>query len=640
WSSSRKPDKQAQIFIADWNDAAARRLLGLDEESRSEAPAADAPEVPQTKAAIDAGDLRLHAEILASQEMAGRLTGSPGERRATAYVASVFQRLGLKPAGEGGGYFQSFDFTAAVSLGPDNRLSVEGIARDPVAGRDWRPLGLSATGTAVPSEVAFAGYGIVAPAEGAHEAYDSYGDLDVTDKWVLVLRYLPEDISPERRQHLHRYAELGYKAATARARGARGLIVASGTKAPVKDELVPLSFEAAASGARLAAVTVSDDLAEAMLASAGKALGTVQNALDKGEEAAAFPLPGIRAAAKIDLVKETGHGRNVLGRLTAGDGPSSSAVVVGAHVDHLGRGIEGKSLALPEEQGEVHPGADDNASGVAALLEIAEYLADLKARGKLPLKRDILFAAWSGEEIGILGSTHFARSLREETGEKDLHAEIAAYLNMDMVGRLDEHLILQGVGSSPVWPREIEKRNVPVGLSIVTNDSPFLATDATAFYLEGVPVLNAFTGAHGDYSTPRDTPDKLNYEGMRQVARLMALITRSLAVAEEAPDYVRREPTDESPRRRTSRVYLGTIPDYSQTEGEGARISGVAKGGPAEAAGLAAGDIVVEMAGQAIGNIYDYSHALDGLKIGEPAEVVVLRDGERVRLTITPGARE
>ena len=640
WSSSRTADKQAQIFVADWNDAEARRLLGLDREGASEAPTAPLPEMPQTKAAIDDDDLRRHAEILASKEMEGRLTGTPGERMATAYVASAFEALGLEPAGDEGGYFQGFDFVSAVALGTGNRLSIEGIEQAPVLDGDWRPLGLSAAGSSGPADVVFAGYGIVAPAGEGSAAYDSYGDLDVAGKWVLMLRYLPEDIAPERRQHLHRYAELGYKAAVARSRGALGIIVASGPNAVVKDQLVPLSFEAAAAGATLAAVSVSDGLAEAMLASAGKPLGPVQAALDTGDAVAGFALPGIRVTAMVDLVPETARGRNVLARLKAGDRPSDSLVAVGAHVDHLGRGIEGKSLALAEEQGRIHYGADDNASGVAALLEIAEYLVDLKARGKLPLERDILFAAWSGEELGILGSTHFTRSFGGNADRETLHPEIAAYLNMDMIGRLDKQLSLQGVGSSSVWPREIEKRNVPVGLSIATSDSAFMATDATAFYLKGVPVLNAFTGAHGDYSTPRDTADKLNYAGMQKTARLIALITRSLATAEQAPDYIRQEPTARSPRRRTSRVYLGTIPDYTQTDVEGARISGVAKGGPAEAAGLKDGDIVVEMAGQMIGNIYDYSHALDGLKVGTPVEVVVLRDSRRVTLTLTPGGRE
>ncbi len=640
WSTSRTPDKKPQIFIADWNDAAAHRLLGLDGSAPAGAPTEAAPPPPKTRAEIDAEDLRRHVEILASDEMEGRLTGTPGERRATAYVAGVFEAMGLQPAGDAGGFFQGFDFVSAVRLGKANRLSVAGIEVSPAVERDWRPLGLSAHGQAGPAGIAFAGYGIVAPEDGVSEAYDSYGELDVAGKWVLMLRYLPEDIAPERRQHLRRYAELGYKAAVARSRGALGIIVASGPNAAVKEQLVPLSFEAAAAGATLSAISVSNDLADALLAPAGKRLGDLQRALDGGEPVAGFAVPDVTVAAAVDLKPEMARGRNVVARLPAGDRPSAEVVIVGAHVDHLGRGVEGKSLARPDEAGQVHHGADDNASGVAALMEVAEYLADLKALGRLQQKRDILFAAWSGEELGILGSTHFTRAFAGEAGGDSLHPAIAAYLNMDMIGRLDKSLSLQGVGSSSVWPREIEARNVPVGLNIVTSDSAFMATDATAFYLKGVPVLNAFTGPHAEYSTPRDTPDTLNYDGMQKVARLIALIARSLATAEAAPDYIRQDPAGASPRRRTSQVYLGTIPDYTQTDIAGARISGVARGGPAEAAGLQDGDIVVEMAGQAIANIYDYSHALDGLRVDTPVEVVVLRDGHRVTLTLTPGARD
>ncbi len=637
WSSSRTGDKKPQIFMASWDDAEARKLLGLDAAGQlSEAPV-EVPSVPASKAAIEAADLRGHVDILTSEDFDGRLTGTAGERKATAYVAAAFESLGLAPAGDDGGYFQPFDFTAAVKLGTANRLSIEGVESAAVLEEDWRPLGLSASGKAEAAEVVFAGYGIVAPAEAGQAAYDSYGDLDVKDKWVLALRYLPEGVDQDRRQQLYRYAELSYKAAVARRKGARGLIVASGPRAKVKDQLVPLSFDAAAAGRELAAISVTDDLAAALLAGADKTLDEVQKALDAGETVEGFALPGVSIAAEIDLKPETRQGRNVLARLSAeGEASGQPAIVIGAHVDHLGRGVEGKSLARPEEAGQVHTGADDNASGVAALLEIAQYLADLKARGKLALTRDVVFAAWSGEELGLLGSSHYVRSLKGK--DKDLGGKVAAYLNMDMVGRLDGSLILQGVGSSSVWPREIERRNAPVGLSISTSDSAFLATDATAFYLAGVPVLNAFTGPHGEYSTPRDTAETLNYQGLQKVARFMALVGRGLATAEAAPDYIRQE--GGSPRRRTSRVYLGTIPDYTQGDGKGTRISGVAKGGPAEAGGLEDGDIVVEMAGQAIANIYDYASALDALKVDEPVTFVVMRGGERVELSITPGARE
>jgi hypothetical protein len=641
WSSARTADKRPQIFIAEWDDAAARRLLGLGRAGEGAISESQAAALPETRAAIAAKDLRAHVETLASDRMEGLLTGSPGERRAAAYLAGVFESLGLEPAGDDDGYLQGFDFTAAVSLGGGNRLQIEGLDRTLTVERDWRPLGFSASGEVEASEVVFAGYGIVAPAQKDHAAYNSYGDLDVRGKWVLVLRYLPEGISQEWRQHLHRYAELNYKAATARARGALGLIVASGPGAVVKDQLVPLSYEAAAAGSRLAGISVTDQIAEAMLAAGGQRLGALQETLDAGEVLEGFALPGVRAAAAVDLIQQTARGHNVLARLPAGADGAGPAVIVGAHIDHLGRGLEGKSLARPDEEGEIHYGADDNASGVAALLEIAQYLAHLKAEGKLALKRDVIFAAWSGEELGMLGSTHFTGRLASGGEAEDLGAKVAAYLNMDMVGRLEgEELILQGVGSSTVWPREIERRNVAVGLDIVAGDSPFMATDATAFYLKGVPVLNAFTGAHGEYSTPRDRPDTLDYAGMQKVTRLIAMIARSLAVSEAAPDFVRLEATGDSPRRRTSRVYLGTIPDYAQTDVQGARISGVAKDGPAEAAGLRSGDLVVGMAGRKIETIYDYSHALDSLKVGQPVAMIVLRNGERLDLTLIPESRE
>jgi Tol biopolymer transport system component len=639
WSTARSANGTPQIFMADWNDAEARRRLGLAPAgAKVKAEGAPAP-LPETRTAIDAGDLRRHVEVVASADMEGRLTGSSGERRAARYVADVFRRIGLAPAGDDGGYFQSFDFTASVALGPENALNVEGVDTAPELNRDWRPLGVSETGEAGPAEVVFAGYGIVAPATDGQATYDSYGELDVAGKWVLVLRYLPNDVDAETRQHLHRYAELNYKAAVARGRGALGLIVASGPASKVKNELVPLAFEAAGAGSGLAAISVSDALAEAMLATAGKSLADVQAALDHGEVVSGFALPGVRVSARIDIVGEKATARNVLARLVAGDKPSESVVIIGAHIDHLGHGIEGKSRALPEEAGEIHYGADDNASGVAALLEIAEYLAGLAAERRLPLRRDILFTAWSGEELGLLGSTFFTRSFLGADRET-LRPEVAAYLNMDMVGRLRDKLVLQGVGSSSLWPREIERRNAPLGLSIVTNDTAFLPTDATAFYLKGVPVLNAFTGAHTEYSTPRDMADTLNYDGLQKVARFMGLIVRSLAMTEAAPDYVRQDSSGERLGRRRSRVYLGTIPDYTRGNEDGVRISGVAKGSPAEAGGLMAGDVVVEVAGRAIGNIYDYSSALDGLKVGQPVRVVVRRDGGTATLTVTPAAKE
>jgi Zn-dependent M28 family amino/carboxypeptidase len=315
--------------------------------------------------------------------------------------------------------------------------------------------------------------------------------------------------------------------------------------------------------------------------------------------------------------------------------------MVGAHVDHLGRGEGAGSLAREEEKGQVHFGADDNASGVGGMLEIAQALTEAKAKGQLPLQRDVLFAAWSGEEVGLLGSSHFARTFGGgPTEPTTLSPAITAYLNMDMIGRLDKSVSLQGVGSSSIWPGEIERFAAALGLSVSLQKDSYLPTDSTSFYLKQVPTLNAFTGAHADYHTPRDTVEKINFAGAAQITRLVAALTRSLATRTDTPDYVAMTQPRTTIGRVNLRAYLGTIPDYTQSEVSGVKLTGVASGGPAEQAGVRTGDIIVELAGRKVENIYDYTYALDGLKIGGAVELRVLRDGEPVIFQVTPTARE
>lgn len=650
WTSDRTPGKRSHIFFAEWNDHEARRLLGLDTPdppvplAAAVSAAAVAAGTP-TVSAITAADLRHHISILASEEMDGRRTGTAGEQRATDYVASVFASLGLAPAGDDGTFFQQFAFTAGVSLGPTNQLTLQTgeaeRAQTYTVDKDWRPLAFSKTGTITPTEVVFAGYGIVAPAADGFEEYDSYGHLDVTNKWVVVFRYVPEGITPEFRQHLNRYANLRYKAMVARDRGARGLMVVSGPNSKVKNQLVTLSFDASLAGTSIAALSVTDPLAEQLVQPSGRSLKELQDTLDTGELIPGFAIPHRLLAATVDIQQERRTGRNVLARLTARERAGNPAVVIGAHVDHLGHGLGTGSLARGEEKGLIHYGADDNASGVAGLLEIAQYLAAQKAAGTLALRRDVIFAAWSGEEIGLLGSSHFTRTFGDgDTEASTLAPHIAAYLNMDMIGRLERSVILQGVGSSSIWLEEIERANVPLGLPLTLQDDSYLPTDATSFYLKGVPVLSAFTGAHADYHTPRDTADKINYAGAERIVRLMTALTQSLATQAAVPDYRAMEKPGRALGRVNLRAYLGTIPDYAQGEVLGVKLSGVATGGPADQAGVRAGDIIIALAGKKIENIYDYTYAVDALQIGVPVEMVVRRGDQRVTLTITPGSRE
>ena len=688
WTSNRSQDGTSQIFLADWDHehalaslaaapAAEDRTTAADTAATAAAPVPAAPSISTTASSdpaavtepeagveepatpadtletspdVSLDDLRAHVEYLASEKLAGRLTGTEGERLATAYAARLFERYGLEPAGDDGTFFQEFEFTAGIDLGEGNRLrfvdSEDTLLEefgDPQADVDWRPLSYSQTGVIDPAEIVFAGYGIEIPEEADGGGYSSYFHLDVEDKWVLVFRFMPENLEREDRRRFARYSSLRHKAMNARRRGARGLLVVSGPNSQVEQPLVPLGFDASLAGSGIGAVSLSESLGERLVAAAGHTLQELQDQLDDGELAQGFPIPDIRLGAEIDLLQQRRIGRNVLARLpgatAAGDEPF---LVVGAHIDHLGDQGGSSSRARGDDLDKVHPGADDNASGVAALLEIAEQLADWQRQGRFEPKRDIVFAAWSGEELGLLGVTHYVKTtaldlLGDESAP--LTEAIVANLNMDMVGRLEDKLILQGAGSSEQWPALVERANVPVGLPLVLQEDPFLSTDAAAFYARQVPILNAFTGAHEDYHTPLDTADLINYEGLEQVTRFMLMLTRALAVDEATVSYQAIPRPERGEGMRGMRVFLGTIPDYSQGDVEGVKLSGVSPDGPAAEAGVQSGDVIVELAGEDIKNLYDYTYMMGDLQIGEEVGIVILRGEERIELKITPASR-
>ena len=308
--------------------------------------------------------------------------------------------------------------------------------------------------------------------------------------------------------------------------------------------------------------------------------------------------------------------------------------MLGAHYDHLGRGETG-GFGIKGEEGMIHNGADDNASGVSTLLELAAHLAERRQAHPQEFQRGVIFSFWSGEELGLIGSARYAAKPTVDL------KQVVAYLNFDMVGRLRENkLTLQGIGSSSVWKKLIERRNVLAGFDLTLQEDPYLPTDTTSFYPKGIPVLALFTGSHEEYHRPADDPDTLNYEGIERIARFAGNIVRDLSKGGERPDYVKVEKSDQGGSRDAIRVYLGTIPDYASEDVKGVLLSGVRGGGPADKAGLKAGDIIVHFAGKKITNIYDYTYALDAVKIGKPVDVVVLRKGKRVKLSVTPGTRK
>ncbi len=657
WTSGRGAGGASQIYISDWNHEHALEMLGLKAGTKTvtKAPSAPQPDFAETKADIREEDMKQQITYLASDALGGRLTGTEGEKLATQYVADFFQKLGLAPMGDDDTYFDNFDFTAGVALGEGNTLTFhDGTVTGDVAlmaEQDWKPLSFSQNGEVKAAGIVFAGYGIETPDEATGndgkkiEAYSSYAHLDVKDKWVLVFRYLPEGISQERRNELSRFGSLRYKALTARQKGARGLIVVSGPNSKVVQQLAPLTFDASLATSGIAAISITDAVGDKLLASAGKKLKDLQDKLDNGDLMGGIDCKGLTLAANIVIQQEKKKGRNVLGVLPYGDKPDPhvAPLIVCAHVDHLGSGGGSNSRAKGDEANLIHHGADDNASGTSAVLEIAQWLADLKMQGKLQLKRDIIFAAWSGEELGLLGSNHFvevyAKMIKGDANAK-LTGMFAACLNMDMIGRFQKSVVMQGLGSSSMWAKEIEKRNAPIGLPITTQNDAHLPTDSTSFYLRGIPTLNAFTGSHADYHMPSDTADKIDYVNAAKIARLMGLIARGIATADAAPDYIAMEAPKNQGVRTGLRAYLGTIPDYAQGDIKGVKLSGVSPIGPAAKAGVKAGDIIIKLGGKDIANIYDYTYVMGDLKIGKETTISVQREGKEVEMKITPGSRD
>lgn len=659
WTSNRIGNR-SQIFTADWNHAAALQAIGhVAGEGSGVAATVDTGEDEQsgrnarslTSPGFAREDMLRHVDYLCRPELEGRMTGSPGERRATAYVAAYLDSLGFQPAGDidpqtgEPTWYQNFQFPAGARLGGDNRLVIGD--QQWAAGEDWMPLNFSGTGS-FDGKVAFAGYGIVAPKTENGDEYDSFVHLDVTDKWVVVFRFLPEDISPERRQELNFHSQLRVKAANVRDRGGRGVIVVSGPNSGVRQEVIGLSGESALGKVSIPVISISDELGEQLMKTADQSLQWWQTQLDNGQPRIGFDFPGVTIQADIDVEQRRGRGRNVVGRLSFGDQPSAETVVVGAHIDHLGRGANGTMARDEAEKKQIHYGADDNASGVAGMLEIAEYLASEKRSGAITGGRDLVVAGWSGEELGLFGSSWFVEQLQQKKlGQPDatddelaqvrIYPEVVAYLNMDMIGRFDDKLVLQGLGSSDWWSSEIERNNLATGILLQQSLDTNLPTDATEFYRAGVPILAAFTGTHDDYHTPRDTPEKLDYPMAARIARLMGLMARTLVTGDTVP--VWKEHQEARPvMRGAMRVSLGTSPDYT-TEVSGTKIKSVRSRSPAEKAGIQGGDVVVELAGQKIENVYDYTNAIGALKVGETVNIVVLRKGERLELEITPASR-
>jgi len=573
--------------------------------------AAAAPELAPSATILD------HVRTLSAPVMEGRGAGTPGAERAADHIARAFRDAGLSPGGDGATFLQAFTVPTGVRLGAPTRLALAATGALAL-GTDFVPLAVSENGTGA-AEVVFVGYGITAPDLG----YDDYAGIDVRDKVVLALTREPrwqDAASPFRRPDAYHYVDRSHKIINARQHGARAILVVTHPAIP-QDALPPLRGLSQPLGIVAAAVTRA--AADTMLRASGHSLAGLAAAID-GALAPRSRALGVHAQIEVTLTRGRGTTANVAGVLPGRDAQlRSEAIVIGAHYDHLGLGGEG-SLA-PDAVGAVHHGADDNASGTAAVIALAQAFA--KAGGA---PRTLVFVAFGGEEMGLLGSAHY---VKQPAWPLD---RTALMMNLDMVGRLrDGKLYVGGVDSGTGLRTLVGDAARDGGLSVEMRGDPFAPSDHTSFYTAGRPVLFFFTGAHSDYHRPTDTWEKINADGLRAVATLAARVIAAVAEAPTAPAYVKVATAAATRTRGGYGAYFGVIPEFGERPQAGVAITGVRAASPAERAGLKAGDVIVRFGDVDVRSLEDLTFALRGKRPGDRVAVVVVRDGRRRELEAT-----
>jgi len=551
---------------------------------------------PTPQAGVDA---ITHIRFLADDRLEGREVGTPGAHCAAEYIAAQFSYIGLEPAGEADTFFQTFPIRKGTTVGADNILEVAG--RSYRLESDWVPLGFSAN-RKLEAPLVYGGYGITQ----ANGSDDPYEHLDLEGKIVVV-----EWGDPDAPHGESIRADPHFKAISAEDHNATGIILLlpEGWSPRLPDDEIRATLG-------IPAIVVHAGLANSLRAAANN------NSV---------------ARLHTEVHTTTAEARNVVA-LVPGTHPMlrDEVIIVGAHYDHLGFGGEG---SLSPDSREVHNGADDNASGGAALIEIARTII----AGK-PLDRTALFIAFTGEEKGLWGSGHFVRDPTVDLSNS------VGMLNLDMVGRMDgDALTIFGFGTAQEWDQVVDEANLDLDQPLDISKAPdgYGPSDHSSFYGEGIPVLHLFTGTHEDYHRPSDDWQLINSSGVDRVVALTAGIVGQLAdggsnsvtltaIQQPAPSQT-SSPSPSSTSGYGS-AYLGTIPDMTPND-RGLRLTGVREGSPADQGGLRAGDVVVEFDGTAIGDIYAYTYALQAKKPGDEVTIIVQRGEERVPLQVVLGER-
>jgi Zn-dependent M28 family amino/carboxypeptidase len=567
-----------------------------------------------------------HVKYLAGDDMKGRGDGSPELDKAADYIASQFKNSGLRPMGDNNTYFQKFELTTGAQPGPHNELQV---SNSPLkVNEDFVPIVFSNTAS-FDAPLVFVGYGITAP----ELHYDDYAGIDAKGKIVVVLRHEPQETDPKSPfdgTNFTRHASFVNKAINAKQHGAQAIIfitdlnhtdeqVGAATRTEETDDL------------GIPAVHAKRDPLLNVFKAAGKDVAAIQKKIDADLKPESFEVPSSRAHISTDIVRTRKTVRNVVAGIPGSDPMLRDEwVVIGAHYDHLGLGD--RSSLAPSQIGQIHHGADDNASGTSGVLELAR----LAARNKGEWKRSVLFMTFAGEELGLLGSSNFVNHPTIPL------KNVVGMINMDMIGRLNnDRLFVGGVGTSPSfkpWLEEFNKQSAHLQLDY--SDSGYGSSDHTSFNAKKIPVLFFFSGLHTDYHKPSDTYDKINSNGAIKVLSLVYMMADKIANDPKRVEYTEVQ----QPQQTASGggggygPYFGSVPDF-RDDLKGVLFADVQNNSPAAKAGLKTGDLMVEFDGKPIENLYDFTYALRSKQPGDVVVVVVKRNGQTVKVDVKLEAR-
>jgi hypothetical protein len=578
-----------------------------------------------------------HIKFLASDELQGRGNGTPGLERAADYIAAQFRAAGLEPGGEDQTYFQKFELVSGLTVGPSNTVTLKGPQGSSTLrlGSDYQPLSIATPSSSGPAEqsfsapLVFAGYGISAPSYN----YDDYAGLDVTGKVVLILRHEPQE-NDERsvfqgRTHSE-HATFVRKAQVARSRGARAILLVEDPRHPDRTDFSRWLREPQAEEYGLPLLHVARARIQEVVGSQID-FDEVMKSIDVDLTPRSRELEGVSVTYRQNLTKNRHTVRNVVGIVRGSDPVKArESVVLGAHYDHLG--LSGRFSLAEGSTGQVHNGADDNASGTAAIIEMAKLAAT--AAPKLP--RSLVFVAFAGEELGLLGSRHYVN-------HPPLPIEQAvAMINLDMVGRSNGRILVSGLETAPELKADLEAARAGSSINVSTSregSAGLGASDDTSFLLRRVPSIFFFSGLHADYHRPSDDWDKIDSPGGSAVASLAYGLASRIAARPDRVAFVPPPADTKSGATGPASTsgygpYFGSIPDFAEGNSSGVRFADVREGSPAAKAGLQKDDVMTSFDGMPIRTLYDFTFALREKKPGDKVEVIVVRNGKEIRTTV------